>query len=99
VSPTNTSARGIWIANLALIPRRWTRCLALLVIYLKLCGVARPYWLSDFERQPHRDLWCNGGVVGKATRYGLAVTELNVGGGLEFQYTEFGSEEVGERHL
>jgi len=25
----------------------------------------------------------------KATRYGLAVTELNVGGGLEFQYTEF----------
>jgi len=25
----------------------------------------------------------------KATRYGLAVTELNVGGGLGIQYTEF----------
>ena len=42
-----------------------------------------------FERQPHQDLagvmvqWLN-----KATRYGLPVTELNVGGGLGIRYTE-----------
>jgi diaminopimelate decarboxylase len=42
-----------------------------------------------FERQPHQDL---AGVMvqwlDKATRYGLPVTELNVGGGLGIQYTE-----------
>ncbi|KAF3889126.1 MULTISPECIES: diaminopimelate decarboxylase [Nostocales] len=42
-----------------------------------------------FERQPHQDLaavmvqW-----MSKATRYGLAVKELNVGGGLGIKYTE-----------
>jgi diaminopimelate decarboxylase len=42
-----------------------------------------------FERQPHRDLaavmvqW-----LSKATKYGLNVTELNVGGGLGITYTE-----------
>ncbi|MFH7027415.1 MAG: diaminopimelate decarboxylase [Heteroscytonema crispum UTEX LB 1556] len=42
-----------------------------------------------FERQPHRDLaavmvqW-----LSKATKYGLTVTELNVGGGLGITYTE-----------
>ena len=42
-----------------------------------------------FERQPHRDLasvmvqW-----LSKAASYGLAVTELNVGGGLGIKYTE-----------
>ncbi|GAA6616788.1 diaminopimelate decarboxylase [Scytonema sp. NUACC26] len=42
-----------------------------------------------FERQPHRDLaavmvqW-----MSKAARYGLAVKELNVGGGLGIKYTE-----------
>ena len=42
-----------------------------------------------FERQPHQDLagvmvqWLN-----KATRYGLPVTELNVGGGLGIRYIE-----------
>ena len=42
-----------------------------------------------FERQPHQDLadvmvqWLN-----KATRYGLPITELNVGGGLGIRYTE-----------
>ena len=43
-----------------------------------------------FERQPHQDL--SGVMVewlDKATRYGLPVTELNVGGGLGIQYTEF----------
>lgn len=42
-----------------------------------------------FERQPHRDL---AGVMvqwlDKATRYGLPITELNVGGGLGIRYTE-----------
>jgi len=42
-----------------------------------------------FERQPHQDL---AGVMvqwlDKATRHGLAVTELNVGGGLGIRYTE-----------
>ncbi|ARV59367.1 diaminopimelate decarboxylase [Nostocales cyanobacterium HT-58-2] len=42
-----------------------------------------------FERQPHQDLaavmvqW-----MSKATRYGLAIKELNVGGGLGIKYTE-----------
>jgi diaminopimelate decarboxylase len=42
-----------------------------------------------FERQPHQDLaevmvqWLN-----KAKSYGLAITELNVGGGLGIRYTE-----------
>ena len=42
-----------------------------------------------FERQPHQDLasvmvqWLD-----KATRYGLPITELNVGGGLGIRYTE-----------
>jgi diaminopimelate decarboxylase len=42
-----------------------------------------------FERQPHQDLaavmvqW-----MSKATQYGLAVKELNVGGGLGIKYTE-----------
>ncbi|WP_414544248.1 diaminopimelate decarboxylase [Nostoc sp. CCY0012] len=42
-----------------------------------------------FERQPHRDLaavmvqWLK-----KAANYGLAITELNVGGGLGIRYTE-----------
>jgi len=42
-----------------------------------------------FERQPHQDLaavmvqW-----LSKATDYGLAITELNVGGGLGIRYTE-----------
>ncbi len=42
-----------------------------------------------FERQPHQDLaevmvqWLN-----KAKIYGLAITELNVGGGLGIRYTE-----------
>ena len=42
-----------------------------------------------FERQPHQDLaavmvqW-----LSKAPRYGLAITELNVGGGLGMRYTE-----------
>jgi diaminopimelate decarboxylase len=42
-----------------------------------------------FERQPHRDLaavmvqWLQ-----KAANYGLAITELNVGGGLGIRYTE-----------
>ncbi len=42
-----------------------------------------------FERQPHQDLaavmvqW-----LSKATRYGLSLTELNVGGGLGIKYTE-----------
>jgi diaminopimelate decarboxylase len=42
-----------------------------------------------FERQPHQDLaavmvqW-----LSKATRYGLVITELNVGGGLGMRYTE-----------
>jgi len=76
---TNTSARGIWIANLALIPRRWTRCLALSVNNLKLCCVHAHIGSQIFERQPHQDL---AGVMvewlDKATRYGLPVTELNV---------------------
>ncbi len=42
-----------------------------------------------FESQPHQDL---AGVMvqwlDKATRYGLPVTELNVGGGLGIRYTE-----------
>ena len=42
-----------------------------------------------FESQPHQDL---AGVMvqwlSKATRYGLPVTELNVGGGLGIRYTE-----------
>lgn len=42
-----------------------------------------------FERQPHQDL---AGVMvqwlDKATRYGLPITELNVGGGLGIRYTE-----------
>jgi len=42
-----------------------------------------------FEHQPHRDL---AGVMvqwlDKATRYGLPVDELNVGGGLGIRYTE-----------
>ncbi len=42
-----------------------------------------------FERQPHHDL---AGVMmqwlDKATRYGLPVSELNLGGGLGIRYTE-----------
>ncbi len=42
-----------------------------------------------FERQPHEDL---AGVMvqwlSKATRHGLLITELNVGGGLGISYTE-----------
>ncbi|MDX2230402.1 MAG: diaminopimelate decarboxylase [Leptolyngbyaceae cyanobacterium bins.349] len=42
-----------------------------------------------FELQPHQDL---GGVMvqwlTKATQYGLAITELNIGGGLGICYTE-----------
>jgi len=42
-----------------------------------------------FERQPHRDL---AGVLvdslNKASRYGLRIQELNVGGGLGIRYTE-----------
>jgi diaminopimelate decarboxylase len=42
-----------------------------------------------FELQPHQDL---GGVMvqwlSKATQYGLAIQELNIGGGLGIRYTE-----------
>ncbi len=42
-----------------------------------------------FERQPHQDL---AGVLvdfmSKASRYGLSIQELNVGGGLGIRYTE-----------
>lgn len=56
---------------------------------LQMIGLHAHIGSQIFELQPHQDL---SGVLAdwlaKATSYGLAVTELNVGGGLGICYTE-----------
>ncbi|HEY9652456.1 MAG TPA: diaminopimelate decarboxylase [Coleofasciculaceae cyanobacterium] len=56
---------------------------------LNCVGVHAHIGSQIFEHQPHKDL---GGVlvdyISKASRYGLPVKELNVGGGLGIRYTE-----------
>lgn len=56
---------------------------------LSLLGLHAHIGSQIFELQPHQDL---GGVmvqwVSKAAQYGLAIQELNIGGGLGIRYTE-----------
>lgn len=57
--------------------------------HLNCVGLHAHIGSQIFELQPHRDL---GGVIvetfAKASRYGLPVQELNIGGGLGICYTE-----------
>jgi len=67
----------------------WTRCLALLVSNLPCCGGCTPILSQILNANRIRISGVMVEWLDKATRYGLAVTELNVGGGLGIQYTEF----------
>ena len=91
VIPTNIFAQDILDSKFGFDPNDLDEVFAFVSQQpsLNCVGLHAHIGSQIFERQPHRDLaavmvqWLRD-----AAKYGLTVTELNVGGGLGIKYTE-----------